>query len=476
MGARLEIVRRLELYEPTTLLEESESKIIVKKNGVNLQYGVSLSDSFYSEYFHHFPIVIDADGSPWKEANRYLLSKLTGVLQAKHRTLESIASDLCNFRDWLKAEDIDFLNIAERTRARPTYRYCEFLHEEIKSGNIKPKTAKRRMNSVQNLYRWLAEDGYQFGHVLWLENEAVLKYKNSYGFMRNKHIRLTDLSQSFKISNNTDVYSEYIDDGGKLRPLKESEQALLIQALKNIGNIEMLLAFLLSLTTGARLQTVFTMRKETFCSPPNETLPSLRLKVGSGTLINTKYQKQMVLIIPKWLHERLYVYLKSNRYISRATRSCHVYEDEGHQYAFLTKAGQPYYMAQNDDFAPLYRSPPRGNAVTQFIRQQLAPELSRLGERFPVRFHDLRATFGMNLLQQQLQKYKLGGVAIENQPEFFKLLMYVKERMGHSHLKTTEAYLNYRQKYKLAMNVQGEYETYLENLIDKFDGDRNELD
>lgn len=476
MGARLEIVRRLELYEPTTLLEESQSEIIIKKNGINLQYGASLSDSFYSEHFNHFPILVDADGSPWKEANRYLLSKLTGVLQAKHRTLESIASDLCNFRDWLTAEEIDFLIIAERTRARPTYRYCEFLHNQIKRGNIKTRTAKRRMNSIQNFYRWLAEDGYQFSHALWLENEAVMKYKNSYGFMKNKHIRLTDLSQSFKVSRSTDDYGEYIDDGGKLRPLNEQEQTLLIQALKNIGNIEMLLAFLLSLTTGARLQTVFTTRKENFSTPPNETSPSLRLKIGSGTLINTKYQKQMVLVIPKWLHKKLYIYLKSKRYISRATRSNHVYEDEGKQYAFLTKAGQPYYMAQNDEFAQLYRNPPRGNAVTQFIRQQLMPEITRLGDKFTLRFHDLRATFGMNLLQQQLQKYKLGGSAIENQPEFFRLLMYVKERMGHSHLKTTEAYLNYRQKYKLAINVQAEYEAYIESLTNTFFGEKNELD
>ena len=37
--------------------------------------------------------------------------------------------------------------------------------------------------------------------------------------------------------------------------------------------------------------------------------------------------------------------------------------------------------------------------------------------------------------------------------------------MGHSQLSTTEAYLNYRHKYHLAVNIQSEYEAYLQQLI-----------
>jgi|SaaInl8_150m_RNA_FD_contig_51_1449107_length_412_multi_2_in_0_out_0_2 hypothetical protein len=71
----------------------------------------------------------------------------------------------------------------------------------------------------------------------------------------------------------------------------------------------------------------------------------------------------------------------------------------------------------------------------------------------------------MNLLEGKLVDYQLGGVAVENHPSFFQLLMYVRERMGHSQISTTEAYLNYRQKYHLALHVQSEYEAYLEKMM-----------
>lgn len=40
--------------------------------------------------------------------------------RTNHRTLESIATDLAYFRSWLEEEEIDFLVITPRARARPT--------------------------------------------------------------------------------------------------------------------------------------------------------------------------------------------------------------------------------------------------------------------------------------------------------------------------------------------------------------------
>jgi integrase len=400
---------------------------------------------------------------------------LNGVIPAKHRTLESIAGDLAHFRHWMLEEEVDYLHIPTRLRARPTYRYCSHLHDELRFQRLKAGTAKRRMSSVQNFYRWLASDGHHFEHSLWLENDASLIFKDGRGFQRHKSIKTTDLTRSFKVTKNSDDYSEYINDGGKLRPLPKEEQIALVESLRRVGNTEMLLAFLLALTTGARLQTVFTLRRQHFETCLREGVTAHRLKVGNGTLINTKYGKQMVILIPAWLYRRMQIYLKSERYTARVGHSTHIYKEEGEQYAFLTRVGQPYYMANNDQFAFLYRSPPRGNAVTQFIRQQLTPDLTANNHEFEFRFHDLRATFGMNLLEDKLVNYQHAGVAVVNQPEFFNQLMYVKERMGHSQLSTTETYLNYRHKYHLAVHIQSEYEQYLERLMNQF-GNIDDLD
>ena len=97
---------------------------------------------------------------------------------------------------------------------------------------------------------------------------------------------------------------------------------------------------------------------------------------------------------------------------------------------------------------------PEGNAVTQFILQQLKPELKRLGHSFSIHYHDLRATFGMNLLEEKL-------ACLENSSDLFNVLMHVRDRMGHNNIHTTENYLNYRKKYHLAVNTQSEFEKYI---------------
>ena len=463
MKVNVEIIRRLDCYEPTT--KQAEGHIIATVAGSKRRYYKCSGGYLDRECFLHYPLVIDPDGSLWNEANRYLLQRLNGVVPAKHRTLESLAYDLAYFRQWMLDEDIDYLNVPPRARSRPTYRYCMFLRDDVRFGHIKPGTAKRRMITVQNFYRWLEGDGKQFKYPLWMENDASLMFKDTRGFMRKKSFKSTDLTTPFREVRRSNEYSEYINDGGKLRPLPKDEQQALVESLKRIANTEMTLAFIFALTTGARLQSVFTLRRKHFIENSRESATVQRLKIGRSTLISTKFGRQMVLEIPVWLYHRIQIYLQSPRCLSRVSRSNHVYPDEDEQYLFLTRAGQPYYMADGDQFAYLYRIPPHGNAVTQFIRQQLKPDLARHGHEFEFKFHALRTTFGMNLLEGKLVNYTCGDTLDSNTPEFFHVLMYVKERMGHSQLSTTEAYLNYRHKYHLAVNIQSEYETFLQQLI-----------
>ena len=92
--------------------------------------------------------------------------------------------------------------------------------------------------------------------------------------MRKKSFISTDLTCSFRTVRQSNEYSEYINDSGKLRPLPKDEQQALVESLKRIANTEMTLAFIFALTTGARLQTVFTLRRKHFIEkPPVKVLP-----------------------------------------------------------------------------------------------------------------------------------------------------------------------------------------------------------
>ncbi|MCR9698380.1 tyrosine-type recombinase/integrase [Vibrio cholerae] len=466
---RVEVIRKLECYEPSTVKPVGSHVCSTADEGCT--YYQHPPRDVAHDVFYHYPMIVDPDGSLWAEANRYLLNRLNGLVPAKRRTLESIAGDLAHFRQWLLEEEIDFLTDTARPRARPTYRYCAYLHDEIRLGKLKARTAKRRISSVQNFYRWLVVDGVKFEYPLWLENDAALMFKDARGFQKSKSVKSTDLTRSFRVVKSNDDYSEHVDDGGKLRPLPKDEQVALIHALKAIGNTEMTLAFFLALATGARLQTVFTLRRQNFLDEPYKGAVSHRIKVGDGTPVSTKYGKQMVLLVPLFLYRRVQIYMNSERCHQRMKLSKHVYPENSDQYLFLTRTGQPYYMAENDPFTFLYRNPPRGNAVTQFIRQQLKPELYRLGFEFEFRFHDLRATFGMNLLESFVIQMSKAEPHLVVKADMTKALMLVRSRMGHTSIRTTEAYLNYREKYRVALDLQSEYEAYLESMLNEVNTD-----
>ncbi|MCO4789249.1 hypothetical protein DK293_11020 [Vibrio cholerae] len=257
---RVEVIRKLECYEPSTI--ELVGSHVCSATAKSRDYYRHPAQDVAHDVFYHYPMIVDPDGSLWAEANRYLLSRLNGFVPVKRRTLESIAGDLVHFRRWLLEEEIDFLSISARPRARPTYRYCTYLHDEIRQGKLKARTAKRRMSSLQNFYRWLETEGFKFAHPLWLEDEAALMFRDARGFQRRKSVKSTDLTRSFRVVKSNDDYSEYIDDGGKLRPLPKDEQAALIQALKAIGNTEMTLAFFLlwRLAHGCKLFSRFVGR------------------------------------------------------------------------------------------------------------------------------------------------------------------------------------------------------------------------
>ncbi|EOI6448308.1 tyrosine-type recombinase/integrase [Vibrio parahaemolyticus] len=468
---RVEVIRKLECYQPTTTYDDGEVTVMKAHDGP--EFWAKKSSSLFNDFSYHYPVVLDPDGSLWGQANRYLLSRVSQVTPPSHRTLESIANDLACFRRWMLDEEVDFLAIPKRMRARPTYRYCAYLHDLVRFQTIRPNTAKRRMSTVQNFYRWLELDGVEFPYALWIESDSHLSFKDSRGLQYRKQVKSTDPTRSFRAKRQSSDYDEYLEDGGKLRPLPKDQQIALVEALQCIGNTEMTLAFLLALTTGARLQTVFTFREQHIADIPRDGTTAKRIKVGYGTSVNTKYGKQMVLLVPIWLYNQLQIYSRSPRRMGRIARSPHAYPKSEDQYLFLTRAGKPYYMATNDPFEFLYRTPPRGNAVTQFIHQQLLPELNHQGHDFSIRFHDLRASFGMNLVESLLESFKLKDAPDERQPEFFQALMYVRERMGHNSLTTTEGYLNYRKKFKVASHIQNEFEEFLKTLIN---GEKNGLD
>ncbi|MBO1271134.1 site-specific integrase [Shewanella sp. 4t3-1-2LB] len=441
------IIRNLELYTP-----------IVSKNRDSGTYSISKqeSDRFPIDNFSHFPVLIDEKGLPWPPANLYLLSKLENINTPNPKTLESIANDLVTFQRFLLFENLAYDCFPKRKLSRPTYRYRAYLVAKVKNGTMSANTAKRKISSVVGFYRWLQnQPNIKLGYPAWNESERFISFQDEYGFTQAKRVRQTDISLNLMSPKNI----EEINDGGKLKPLTKNEQQQLAYALKAIGNTEMTLIFLVALTSGARIQTVCTLRFSILNSHQCQSGLYI-IHAGGKTLIDTKLNKPIILLLPVWVMDKLKVYANSLRSKRRCDLSSHYPDDKQSQYLFLTKSGKPYYVSEKDPQIKSYRHPPKGDAVRQFIKTSIAREMSKSKRTFQFRFHDLRATFGLNLIEDLLNQLNGGDISR------FDLLMIVKERMGHSRLETTEGYLNYRIHNKLLIETQSEYELFLKGLID----------
>lgn len=409
--------------------------------------------------FQCFPLVVDGTGVPWAPACLWLLEKA----QAKPLNISSlkpVAQDLAAYKAFLDELTLDWNDFSSVEKyGRPTYLYRNHLHAQINAGLLKKSTASRRMSTVISFYRFLIHTSrMRFTPVNdpWVETDVGIEYRDSKGFRQVAKVTSTDLS--IKATKYEDAWDESVADGGKLRPLPVGEQKALVAALKELGNIEYGLMHYVALLTGAREMTALTLRLRDVIRPP-EQIPqwSHKIRCGPGTGIDTKGDVSNVyLSMPRELYELLHAYAVSERAMRRRTKTER--GEDGSNYLFLTQHGQPYYESKEDRNAlrdsstPLRRSALSGRPLRKFIEQSVTPLVRMTHPKFKYRFHDLRATFGMNWVDYQM---------LQAGPEGFgKHYLWARDQlrklMWHRSPLTTDKYLEYREHmHHLELAQQG---------------------
>ena len=421
----------------------------------------------YGDIYLEFPIIIQGDGSPSEFFNLYLLKKLEQTIQYDFKTFASIANQLIDFQRFLEDEQLDCLKFHKLKQLNAIFKYRTCLIEQANAGLISARSASGRINAIVNFYRFLVTEDLVDHQHYGFPFQDVYKYiavDNEFGARRKMAIKSHDLAIHVptKAPN-----SEAIVDGGKLSPLTVEEQAVVLKALQKSSR-EYQLMFYLALFTGARLQTICTIRISHLLDQKVDNYGFIRLPVGAGTGIDTKFQKPMTLLIPNWLVQDLKVYINSEQAHLRRQKSNDGDSDEN--YLFLTKLGTPFYTRKaeqqeltekikaSDSFGTrlkLYE----GEAVRSYLKVVLLPKIRLIDPQFKsFKFHDLRASFGMNLLESQLKHLPEGHnnmTAVE----------YVQARMGHSNISTTLQYLNYKSRLQWRSKIQHEYESSLMKYV-----------
>jgi len=411
--------------------------------------------------YNYFPIILNKDGSPWREGILYIISRANTDFNYNISTYHSIISDLTHFKNFIDDNDIDMFSFPNMKLLRPTYRYRNYLLLLIQNDELSSNTAKRRVSTMIKFYRYLTEENeFKPSNLPWKDNDFYIKTHDSRGSIF--HIKKVTTDLKIKSPTNNDPFSRYLIDEGKLRPLPKSEQLLLIETINSLRNTEMLLIHLIALITGARIQTVLTLRRSHFLKSLDNIDCHFTLAIGKGTSIDTKNDKNLVIIFPKILYNKIRTYSLSERYLNRLSK---IKNEEFNDYLFLSNRGSPYYLGKeslkSSNTQINERTMHNGEAVRQFISKKVLPSMRNklANDNYIFRYHDLRATFGMNLSESQMKLVELGKQSLHEARE------YVRARMGHATTEITDRYLNYKSNFDTLIKHQDNYEDYINSLL-----------
>ncbi|WP_085920460.1 tyrosine-type recombinase/integrase [Halomonas sp. CSM-2] len=426
-------------------------------------------------WWPNLPVLIQGNGLPWEIGNAYLLKLVETKRPWDMETIKSRATYLLAYLRFLEDIDTDFMHFPLRRSERVTYLFKDKLQDFITRG-LNPLYASNIINTVVHFYRTIAEEGLvgekEFKNSPFKDVHRFIKFLDVRGFSRFKNVTTSDLAIRHTKSHKR---LDRIVDGGQLRPLSIEEQRAILSGFKNEMcpfNLELMMR--ITLSTGARMQTVCTIRvhhiKTAYKTLMTENASSIEIQAGNGAkndghLINTKNGKLHRLLFPRKLIETLYIYLTSNYHKSLMQKS--YYGTEDFNYLFLTETGAPFYISkqeimdrQNEESNHSVNSKDFIQNKGDTVRMNLKKFRQNLAKTHPelryFKFHDLRATFGMNLVRKLNNKGYTSA----------QILNEVKTRMGHSNIETTQTYLDFGQLFEHYEKVSMEFE---EQLLDEYE-------
>ncbi len=433
-------------------------------------------------YIYNFPFIYRSNNAPWDLGNLYLFwyyNYHTSKGDISIVTLRSIANALCAFLRFIEHEQNEGSKIHElyfptEQAFRVTYRYRVYLYKAVRDQIVSLGTARLRINIIVNFYRALIEHNLVSENTInsppFIEKSAEVRYLTGIGLSRTLKVLTTDLS--FKQRGNKNyIYDGSIQDGEKLHPLREDEVEAIFSELKKFKNRTYELLFMFALYTGARMQTIGTLRIDHFLAAyeQQKNKPEMTLKVGVGTKIDTKFDKQYRLFIPIELAKQVIAYIQSP--LARAARIKSFYGDSEQNYIFLNRDGGGFYTSRQElldrqdpnylEYINIRETAVLPVAYGQSIRNivnRIVKKITKTTADFRTfRFHDLRATYGMNFVNW----------ATDNGMKPQVILEQCKARMGHSSIETTQRYLDYKDGHIRAAYYNKEYVKRRYRFLDK---------
>lgn len=419
-----------------------------------------------SSYFFKMPIIIQSDGLPWKVGNLYLLWQLDTPSLSNMKTLSARAIHLKYFLQYLEHTNQHFLDLPTQYQQRVPRKFRAFLQTVIEQHDFNAEYINNILSSIAHFYNYIQYQSLvspsDIENKPFRERKVSIPIHNNVGLSRNISVITNDLK--LKSSRKPIPSLGKLRDGGSLRPLSTQEQEIIFKAFdEDCTSIELELMMRIALGTGARQQSVCTLSIACITSALNylEQRPE-----SDHAVINTGYRYKTDskggrlnrLIFPRNLIYRLATYIDCERAENRRKSINSFYAGTEDNYIFLTRTGNPYLTAERElidrnNPKPIWNTgapvmvPKNGQALRNELNRFI-DKVQKFEPNFKdFSFHDLRATYGMNIVR---------NLRAKGYPDS-KIFDHVRQRLNHRSLTTTESYLKFDSEIESFNDIQNTF-------------------
>ncbi|TMO64856.1 tyrosine-type recombinase/integrase [Pseudoalteromonas aurantia] len=421
------------------------------------------------EPLFHFPMLFNQDGSPWYEGNQFILSVASDYSFEYDTTkIARKASALLDYKIWCEENDVDMFNYsARRPKNRPSYRYFSYLLDEGKSaGNLNTRT-----KLVYDFTCYFSSKYQIDKNRIDQVTDVQKSYSSKTGETYQKKLKKRSQTKARNNSRSSVDNSLVLDDGEYLKPLDEDQQKLMFKHIKSSSfNVDERLIFQFAVDTGARKQSILTLRLKHLEHFKPENLKkdgTYEINAGQGCLMDSKNSKNITIKVPSYLAESLKIYANSKAAKKRrklfVQKYGNIFTDPDEMYVFLGKRGDCRYMAKSDPRFSSTRTPPSGGSIKTIVNRLFKVlendnDNENEGNHIPsdFTFHWLRATFAYNLYLHLLPLVDAKKMTYSDQ------IAFIQDALGHDNPSTTENYLKLFTSENVLEEMQ---ETWEERLF-----------
>lgn len=339
-----------------------------------------------------FPILITEDGKVVREALLFCIHHLIrrGRVESK-KSWETYGKALYQFFGWCEANGIDWSNVGNDREATILAEFRDW-NLSPEGGSLSARTVNARLRLLVAFYRYAVNKGWVESAPYLMETVMVRQ--------RNQFLAHVDASGGRRSSPDVMLKTPRTT----IRVLTKHQSHDLLAALKNPTHR---LIMRLALTTGLRREELATFPAKYVIDPVTYTQHRtfVRVNINPQDMMIKRNQPRGI-DVPRTVMEDLWQYVLHRR---------HQHENisgQAQSALFLTESGQPY---AND-----------GAAFLGIVKA--AGEVAGIPY---VNVHVLRHTYATHTLYAMMR----------NKAQTHALL-YVRDRLGHASVTTTEQYIH----------------------------------